>query len=263
MPGSTQVTCSYCGTTSFLPQKPAAPTTVAPAPNPTPWVLIGLGIGAFVLISTAVCVFLLVGSGSSEHGTVSVVATPTATTTVAAVPASAATALEPAVSAIKIQNDFAPLLADVNADGHHDVVVAISTSGAAATAEHYAAFDGVSGRELSRSAALGDTRSDTLPVIPGRRLITASRSGQLIGYGLANGSQQWTTAEKVRRVFVTAFALADGTRRWTTPLAEDISSLVSLSTSAERVFILANERLLILDAAKGKAIAAIGANPTR
>ncbi len=386
------------------------------------WIV--LGIVSLILLGTVAAVLLLVGGSAQSVTAPSAPSAPTkSTATTATEPTASA---QPSAPPIAILSQFAPLLADVNADGHDDLVTEIALRGSGPATQHYVAFDGLTGRELSRSAAIADDRTDTLPVVVGRRLITATHAGQLTSYGLANGSQQWTTAlgarviafcaaksvdsllvstdeqrqlaidlttgrqsetkepcslvlarsdrsgdprdrhdysaprgvesyhcggvtvmgdanytvpdqclarahvdtdhldglighrlwkveqnwlvfgvrkpgayvpmvglikggrvawkaevpqdnpleaqegspqgialagsnviatyatDKSRRLFVTAFALADGTRRWTTPLPDQVTSLSSLTSSAERVFVLANEQLFLLDAGSGK-----------
>ncbi|MEO6603849.1 MAG: PQQ-binding-like beta-propeller repeat protein, partial [Polyangiaceae bacterium] len=103
----------------------------------------------------------------------------------------------------EIREDFRPLLADVDGDGTADVVAAIDTTDAART-QHYAAFSGRDGHELARTPSIAD-RNGALTAVVGRRLVSASRAGQLTSYGLANGSQQWTTALGAR---ATAFCNA-------------------------------------------------------
>jgi hypothetical protein len=60
-------------------------------------------------------------------------------------------------------------------------------------ARHYAVFAASDGKELARTPALTE-RDEALAAVVGRRLISASGVGQLTSYGLANGTQQWTTA---------------------------------------------------------------------
>ena len=204
-PGSEQVTCNYCGTVSFVarPQALRAPHA-APVPVKANGVLVllGLGVSMLTLIGVGAAVWLITKSDPPA------VPTPTSAPVPIRVPEAAATRAvpraAPVASPIKILSGTPPLVADVDGDGRDDVVVPISAAGAAGTTEHYAAFNGKNGKELSRTPAIDD-RSSTLPSVIGRRLITASRSGQLTGYGLANGSQQWTTALGAR---VTAFCSA-------------------------------------------------------
>jgi outer membrane protein assembly factor BamB len=92
----------------------------------------------------------------------------------------------------KLRSNFTPLLTDVDGDGNADVVVAIETS--TQRSKHFAVLSGRDGHELARTAALLDGEDDVLAAVLGRRLLTASRKGQLSSYGLGDGSKQWTTA---------------------------------------------------------------------
>ena len=190
-PGSEQATCSYCGTVSFIQRPRAAPAPVVVRSSTNLLVFVALGCGVFVMAGVGLCVFLL--TGRADESVTVVPASPRATS---AAPISAATVAPSAtakVPPIKVLSNFPPLLADVDGDGSDDIVVALASKESAGTTEHYAAFSGRTGRELSRTAALPE-RNNALPIVDGRRLITASDSGQLTSYGLGNGSQQWTTA---------------------------------------------------------------------
>ena len=203
VPGSEQATCAYCGTVSFV-ERPRAPLHVAGAtPKSSNTALfVVLGIGAFVLLIVGVSVLLLVG-GSEAPATVRTSKTEPAAAPAAPPPPVAPDAVDaPDAPPIEIVSGFKPLLADVDGDGSDDVVTLLSTEGGS-SALHYAVFSGRTGKEISRSPAVPD-RNDSVAVVS-RRLISANRSGQLTSFGLANGSQQWTTALGAR---VTAFCAA-------------------------------------------------------
>lgn len=187
VPGIDQVTCSYCGTTSFIERARAplhAPVVVVKASPP--WLFVALGVAAALTLGAAGLVYALLLSAPAP------VTSPPSRAVEEAGSASAPAGSPisgPVASPIEIQSDFPPLLADLNADGVSDVVARIGGSGS----EHYAAFDGKSGRELSRTPAVPD-ENPTAMAIASRRLFVAARNGQLTSYGLGDGSLQWSTA---------------------------------------------------------------------
>ena len=202
VPGSEQATCAYCGTVSFVQRARAAAPATAAKSGASPLVFVALGVGALVVLGIALGVLLLVRSGDRF----ATAATPTQTA------ASGPAALGPTVGPgdlgpaklpeIKVVDSFNPLLGDIDGDGSDDVVSLISAEGSPAT-EHYAAFSGRTAHEISRTPVIAD-RNDTVAIV-GRRLLSASRSGQLTSFGLATGAQQWTTALGAR---VVAFCTA-------------------------------------------------------
>ena len=203
VPGSDQATCQYCGTTSFVQRAERMHAHAAPVPrkgNPAR-LLAALGFGTAVFLGIIVALVAL-ARGPSER------ALPASSGTDG--PAGETTAKASVVSAepiqappVEILEDFRPLVADVDGDGTADVVAGIATTDADRS-QHYAAFSGRDGHELSRTTAVAD-RNGAVTAVVGRRLISASRTGQLTCYGLANGSQQWTTALGAR---ATAFCNA-------------------------------------------------------
>jgi hypothetical protein len=203
-PGSERATCQYCGTTSFV-QRPAPPPPHAPiVPRKSNLVL----IATLVLSGLLVLGISLAVLASRHTGTSASLAPPPSprATSERPAPTSSVVAAQPMqADQLEIRENFAPLVADVDGDGTADVVAAIVTTDADRN-QHYAAFSGKDGHELSRTPAVVH-ESGTLTAVLGRRLISASRAGQLTGYGLANGSQQWTTALGAR---ATAFCGASG-----------------------------------------------------
>lgn len=129
---------------------------------------------------------------------------------------------------VEIREDFTPLVADVDGDGTADVVAAIATTDADRS-QHYAAFSGRDGHELSRTPAVSD-RNGAVTAVVARRLISASRAGQLTGYGLANGSQQWTTALGAR---ATAFCSAKNSETLVVATDERRQLAIDLTTGRQ------------------------------
>jgi len=204
LPGSEQATCQYCGTTSFVqrPQPPHAYAQPGPLKSKHGVLFAALGLSALVVLGISVAVLTLTHNGATAS--IAPPSAPAAAASAMVTPTATVVAAEPIQAPpIKIRENFAPLVADVDADGTADVVAALVTTDADRSL-HYAAFSGKDGHELSRTPAIVN-ESGALTAVLGRRLISASRTGQLTGYGLANGSQQWTTALGAR---ATAFCSA-------------------------------------------------------
>lgn len=200
VPGQEQVICQYCGTTSFVQQaQPAAGVPVRRAKGGAVFVVIGVVV--LVLVGASAAAFTLLSSEAPRPQHAPPVLEAVVTTDVHEVsPAVPEKTPKPSPAAkIEVQGEFRPLLADVNGDGILDVVTAIE----AANASHYAVFSGVDGRELARTSAVADAERSVTAIV-GRRLIAVSQKGQLTGYGLANGGQQWTTALDARSAFFCA-----------------------------------------------------------
>jgi len=228
VPGNPQATCAYCGTTSFVEQQRThAGLPRVPVKSSAPLIIGVLGVGALVLLGATVSVLMLTGGPEPTN----VVAT-NAPTAVLPTPQVAPEAIDsPNAIAhappIEILTSLKPQLTDVDGDGADDVVVMLSTSGSGST-EHYAAFSARTGRELSRTPAIAD-RNETVTVA-GRRLIAGSRSGQLTSYGLASGSQQWTTALGAR---VTTFCAAKSSDALLVRTDEQRTLAVDLTTGRQ------------------------------
>ncbi len=194
-PGAEQATCAYCGTTSFIQQPPAPPPNAPGAQRGVPVLPIAVGCGVVLVLAAGVVSYMLLRStaaitSSIATATVATPSQPAPQPTLASAPtASGAT---PEQAPVKVIGSFTPLLLDDNGDGSDDVVIALSTLGSPET-EHYAVLDGRTGRELARTPAITDL-NQAVTTVAGRRVIAASRAGQLTSYSVGNGSQQWTTA---------------------------------------------------------------------
>ncbi len=195
-PGAEQATCAYCGTISFIAQPQAPRPNAAPgAKRGVSALPVAIGCSALLVLAGGVVTYTLLRSTAAITSTIAtaIVATTTQPALQPTVTSSPITgAATPAAAPLKIIASFTPLLVDANADGSDDVVVALATLGSPET-EHYAVFDGRTGRELARTPAVTDL-NQAVTTVAGRRVISASRAGQLTSYGIGNGSQQWTTA---------------------------------------------------------------------
>jgi hypothetical protein len=188
-PGQEQVICQYCGTTSFV-QRAAQPAHPVPRSSSHGALAAVIGVGTLALLG--VVSYLVMAPAAAPELPVrpsppQPVAVPEVTPKTPA-SAAATTGAKPAPT-FTVRGEFSPLVADVNADQTPDIVTQIEVE----RARHYVVFSGQEGRELARTPALAD-EDQALAAVVGRRLISASRSGQLTSFGLANGSQQWTTA---------------------------------------------------------------------
>ena len=228
-PGSDQATCQYCGTTSFVQRHHPVAAPLAPASrkgNPA-LLLAALGLATAVFLGAIVAVVALARGGASAG-----VSAPSSFSNAPVAEAPAAAGVVAAESirapAIEILEDFTPLVADLDSDGTADVVAAIASIDADRS-QHYAAFSGRDGHELSRTPALTD-RNGAVAAVVGRRLVSASRAGQLTSYGLADGSQQWTTALGAR---ATAFCGAKNSETLVVATDERRQLAIDLTTGRQ------------------------------
>jgi hypothetical protein len=101
----------------------------------------------------------------------------------------------PAVlESIEFETNRPLLFANINNDAIVDAVLLVTVEADKERFGAYAAFDGSTGKVLWRTASLGRSTSSLRATLVDQRLLIVNESGQLTGYDLANGTQQWTTA---------------------------------------------------------------------
>ncbi|MGC4069786.1 MAG: PQQ-binding-like beta-propeller repeat protein [Polyangiaceae bacterium] len=200
--GTTSVACPYCGKTFLVRSAPPAPEPPAPRfrPSNVPQrsskssgsvlaksFLVALVVGGLVAI---------VGHLTRQENAATPVKGPAIE---AAKPASptpthaAQTPTKPADS-IEFDADRPLLFANVNGDAWLDPLLLATVKTDRDRFAAYAALDGKTGELLWKTAALGGNASSTRATVAYDRLITVDDSGQLTGFDIANGRQQWTTA---------------------------------------------------------------------
>jgi hypothetical protein len=95
---------------------------------------------------------------------------------------------------VEFNADRPLLFADVNGDAWLDALTQVSLQTDRERSAAYAAFDGNTGALLWKTASLGGNGSSAHATVAYARLLTANDTGQLTGYDITTGQQQWTTA---------------------------------------------------------------------
>jgi PQQ-like domain len=189
---SERVTCSYCGTTSFVQRgarrAPANIPVIVVGPRITSLLALGIGLVA-----------LLFGVGAALSITLRPNPAPPAPPVLVApapikhAPVASKAPEPPPSPVIRVLSDTPTLFADQDGDQHADAIAPISVTLAGARSEHYAVFDGRTGAQLARTPALSE-RNGALVALLERRLLAAQRDGQLAAYDLGSGDLQWSSA---------------------------------------------------------------------
>lgn len=172
-PTSDVVTCTFCGTSSFIQRPRRAPTAPMPVvpqgmptivvsddyvKNPAP-ALIAIVVLAVVMVA-GVAAFLAAGSGGGLRGD-------------------------------RYSVGGRPLPVDANGDGVEDIAMQLTSLQSDST-QHLAAFDPASGKQLWRSEALGAKPPDHVAAVRGR--VVAAVGSKLIGYDARTGARSFSTA---------------------------------------------------------------------
>ncbi len=188
----TSALCTYCGTKSFATSPRGGGVVAAPRAG-----------GAGVLIAVLALGILVVAGGVAGMLMLSPASPPPATLT----PSPPMLAIAPTPSAsppvpvalpappraiTQVLQGVTPLVSDVDGNQQPELIVAIRSTLANTTTEHFAVFDPRTGAERARTPALDDL-SAQLAAARGGRLVLAGSRGQLTAYDLVSGDQQWTT----------------------------------------------------------------------
>lgn len=201
---SEQVTCSYCGTTSFIQRgaqrAPANVPVIVVGPSVTSVLALVIGLTALLFGGGAALVIAL----RSEPAPPKILVGP-------APPAPPPAPAKPEPSptpVIHVLSETPLLIAELNGDQHADAIAPISVTLGGARSEHYAFFDSRAGKELARTPPLGE-RNGALVATVGRRLLIAQRDGQLSAYDLSSGELSWSSALGERVAALCTSASAD------------------------------------------------------
>lgn len=202
-PDSDRATCTYCGAVAIV-------AAAAPAPVPVPRAPSGSGSAAGIVVGLAVLGVVVVGMGAgalmfvrsappAPQSPSSVSAPPIPAMPVAPIPPMAASAdvapgaaPAPPPAEIHAMSGVVLLSLDVDGDHHPEIVAPVERVVDGERAAHYAVFDARTGGERAHTPPLADLRSALIAGL-GNRLVIASQNGQLTGYDLVSGDQQWTT----------------------------------------------------------------------
>ena len=220
-PGQTQVTCTYCDLTSLI-ERDKAP--VSPRSDQVPTVYIPNSNVKPVFLT-----FALVGLGVLISGAVALITNLSVRTKTTDAPPSSPLSIG-ASMASRIGFFDRPMLADVNRDGHVDIVGKCSLQG---TSEQsfICAFDGKTGAKLWTTEILTKDQLESYAVraIVGDKVISVDQLGKVQAYELVSGNPAWTSlisdrAERICEIdgqavvtakdeSVTGFALVSGAKQ--------------------------------------------------
>lgn len=191
---SDQVTCSYCGTTSFIQRgarrAPANVPVIVVGPSVTSVLALVIGLTALLFGGGAALVIALRADPAPPALPKVLVETAPPKVAPPALPAKP----EPQpLPIVHVLSDTPLLVADLNGDRHADAIAPISSTSGGAVSEHYAFFDSRTGAELARTPALAE-RNGALVAIVAHRLLVAQRDGQLSAYDSSSGELAWSSA---------------------------------------------------------------------
>ncbi len=188
---SEQVTCRYCGTTSFIQQgrrrAPANMPVIIVGPHVASLFALALGLGA-ALIAAGAALFVALRPSPAPPAPPKLALAPV----LAPTPPAPKAPEPPPAPVIRVLSDTPTLFADLDGDQKADAIAPISVSLAGARTEHYAVFAGTSAALLARTPTLPERRNALVALIE-RRLVIAQRNGQLSAYDLGSGDLQWSS----------------------------------------------------------------------
>ncbi len=196
--GADRITCKYCKTTSML-----RATQAMPAARPSSGGK-GAGLALLVLlVPIGLCVagaafFVVMRAAPSgpppSPASVAPVSMPVPTPAIPMPPTPVEPPPPPAAPVVHVLESAPMFVADADADGRNELIAPISSELSGETTTHWAVFDTQTGAERARTPAI-ERLDQAMPalVASARRLVLATRDGQLIGYDLGSGAQQWNT----------------------------------------------------------------------
>jgi hypothetical protein len=191
---SQQVTCRYCGTTSFLQRGSQR------APANMPVIIVGSATASMLALAIGLVALLLAGGAAwlAALGSRATPAPPRPPVAQPSLPTPPALAPRkepdpPPAPVLRILDDMPTLFADADGDQLADPIAPISWALGRQTTEHYAVFDGRTGALRARTPALGERRGALVATLE-HRLLLSQRDGQLAAYDLGSGDLQWSSA---------------------------------------------------------------------
>ena len=186
------VTCSYCGTTSFLLKRgvtaPPNVSVIVVSKGPSAPLVVAL---VAVALGAVVAALLIVGKADAP-------APPPRTRPVATAPVPAAPRVAPAPEpprrgVTRVHTSRRPVVVDVDGDGTLDVVALADVRDGDRRGAAFVALSGTTGQPLWQVDA-GEHASERYLAVAGGRFFVLGESGQVSGYDLATAAPQWSTA---------------------------------------------------------------------
>jgi ribosomal protein S27AE len=184
-----QATCAYCGVTSYAERAsvPGAPTVVIKA-HATVYLSLALGLMAVIVAGVAIGTVGGDGARSVEPASMP------AAEPLPAPPTAAAPKPPPLPKTqLRIASFLPARLVDSDGDKRDELLVPIELTREGKRTQHVAVYAVPSGELLRRTVALEEPQRGLLAVTQ-QRLVVAQPDGQLRGYDLVSGDEQWSTA---------------------------------------------------------------------
>jgi outer membrane protein assembly factor BamB/DNA-directed RNA polymerase subunit RPC12/RpoP len=187
------VTCSYCGTTSFLQKRgvtaPPNMSVIVVSKGPSAVLVVAL---VAVALGAVVTALLIVHQGArpTPPGYTRPVSVPTPPPKPVAPPPSPE---PPRPEVERLRTSRRPLIVDVDGDGKLDVIALADLRDGARGGSAFVALEGQTGKRLWQIGA-DDRGTDEYVAVAGGRLFVLGGSGQVQGYDLVTAARQWSTA---------------------------------------------------------------------
>lgn len=186
-----RATCAYCGTTSYVESahKVDAPVVVI-KPHVTVYVSLGLALLA-VAVTGATVIVPMVTRAPPAAPPAAPLFSPAPTPALAVEPPVPEEPVE--ASVLRVQSYAEARLLDTDGDKTNELLVPVEQVLAGKTTRHFAIYELASGKLLRQTPALEDP-AEALIAVAHNRLVLAQPLGQVLGYDLASGDPQWSTA---------------------------------------------------------------------
>lgn len=187
-----RATCAYCGTTSYAESahRADAPVVVI-KPHVTVYVSLGLALLAVAVTGATVLVPLITQVPAVSPPAPPPVFTRAPTLSPTASPQVPEKPLE--VPTLRVQGYVEARLLDTDGDKTDELLVPVEQALAGKTSQHLAVYELATGKLLRKTPAL-EQPNDALIAVAHNRLVLAQPLGQVVGYDLASGDPQWSTA---------------------------------------------------------------------
>ena len=190
--GGERGTCTYCGTLVYVdnPRRQATDKPGATPRSPRALLLVTVGIALSLGMAGALAAFLVM-----EPAPTLPPPQPAKTKDVfKTVPAPTAEPVKARASTYTVKGYAPARLIDSDGDKVDELLLAVEQTIDHARSAHFGVFSVSDGKLRHLTPALGSADDSMLTAAAYGRLLTAQPNGQLTGYDLASGDQQWTSA---------------------------------------------------------------------
>lgn len=189
-----RATCAFCGTTSYAESahKVDAPVVVV-KPHVTVYVSLALALLAVVVTAATVLVPMLTKVPADRPATKAATTSTFPATTAASVAVPAVPQKPPEAPLLRVVSFTEARLLDTDGDKKDELLVPVEQTLTGKSSRHVAVYELASGKLLRQTPAL-EQPDNALIAFAHNRLVLAQPLGQVVGYDLASGDSQWSTA---------------------------------------------------------------------